>query len=104
VVLALVLAAGIALAWRAHALAQSTHDILLQILENQAKAQTAKGGKRRSFTSRTASANRICGSARSHQGLSLPGPVHLALTRPACSRCPDIADAVSAAVDFRCRK
>ena len=47
VVLALVLAAGIALAWRAHAVAQSTHDILQQILENQTKAQAAKGGKRR---------------------------------------------------------
>ena len=47
VVLALVLAAGIALAWRAHAVAQSTHDILQQILENQTKAQAAKSGKRR---------------------------------------------------------
>jgi hypothetical protein len=47
VVLALVLAAEIALAWRAHAVAQSTYDILQQILENQTKAQAAKGGKRR---------------------------------------------------------
>jgi len=47
VVLALVVAAGIGLAWRAHALAQSTHDILQQILENQTKAQAAKAGKRR---------------------------------------------------------
>src|SRR5437867_534064 len=47
VVLALVFAAGIALAWRAHAVAQSTHDILQQILENQTKAQAAKSGKRR---------------------------------------------------------
>jgi len=50
VVLALVLAAGIALAWRAHAVAQSTHDILQQILENlenQIKAQAAKAPKRR---------------------------------------------------------
>ena len=47
VVLALVLAAGIAVTWRAHAVAQSTHDILQQILENQTKAQAAKGGKRR---------------------------------------------------------
>jgi hypothetical protein len=46
-VLALVLAAGIALAWRAHALAHSTHDILQQILENQTKAQAAKAAKRR---------------------------------------------------------
>jgi Na+(H+)/acetate symporter ActP len=45
--LALVLAAGIGLAWRAHALAKSTHDILQQILENQTKAQAPKGGKRR---------------------------------------------------------
>jgi hypothetical protein len=47
VVLALVLAGGVALAWRAHALAQSTHDILQQILENQTKAQAAKAPKRR---------------------------------------------------------
>ena len=47
VVFALVVAAGIGLAWRAHALAQSTHDILQQILENQTKAQAAKVGKRR---------------------------------------------------------
>ena len=47
VVLALLLAAGIGLAWRAHALAQSTHDILQQILENQTRAQAAKAGKRR---------------------------------------------------------
>jgi len=46
-VLALVLAGGIALAWRAHALAQSTHDILQQIPENQTKAQAAKAAKRR---------------------------------------------------------
>jgi len=45
--LALVLAAGISLAWRAHSLAQNTHDILEQILENQTKAQAAKAGKRR---------------------------------------------------------
>ncbi|PYQ13408.1 MAG: hypothetical protein DMF80_16060 [Acidobacteria bacterium] len=47
VVLALVLGAGIALAWRAHALAQGTHDILQQILQNQTKAQATKSGKRR---------------------------------------------------------
>ena len=47
IVLAMVLAAGIALAWRAQALAQSTHDILQQILENQTKSQAAKGGKRK---------------------------------------------------------
>lgn len=47
VVLALALAAGLALAWRAHALSQNTHDVLQQILENQTKAQAAKSGKRR---------------------------------------------------------
>jgi hypothetical protein len=47
VVLAVVLAGGIALAWRAHTLAQSTHDILQQILENQTKAQTSAATKRR---------------------------------------------------------
>jgi len=47
VVLALVLGAGIALAWRGYAVAQSTHEILQQILESQTKAQAAKGGKRR---------------------------------------------------------
>jgi len=47
VVLTLVLAAGIAFAWRAYAVAQSTHDILQQILENQTKAQAAKATKRR---------------------------------------------------------
>ena len=47
VVLALVFAARIGLACRAHALAQSTHDILQQILENQTKVQAAKAGKRR---------------------------------------------------------
>src|SRR5262245_21864488 len=39
--------ATLGLAWRAHTLAQSTHDILEQILENQTKAQAAKPGKRR---------------------------------------------------------
>jgi hypothetical protein len=34
-----------ALAWRAHSLAQSTRDILQQILENQTKAQSAPSGK-----------------------------------------------------------
>jgi hypothetical protein len=47
VVLALVLGAGIALAWRAHTLAQSTHDILQRILKNQTKAQAAKAATRR---------------------------------------------------------
>jgi hypothetical protein len=46
-VLALLFAAGIALAWRAHTQAQSTHDILEQILENQTKAQAAKAVKHR---------------------------------------------------------
>jgi hypothetical protein len=44
--IALLLAGGIGLAWRAHTLAKSTRDILAQILENQTKAQTAKGAKR----------------------------------------------------------
>jgi hypothetical protein len=46
-VLALLLAGGIGQAWRAHALAKSTHEILAQILENQERAQAAKAGKRR---------------------------------------------------------
>jgi hypothetical protein len=45
--LALLVGAGVALAWRAHALAHNTHDILNQILENQTRAQAAKGPKRR---------------------------------------------------------
>jgi hypothetical protein len=47
VVLAVLFGASVAVAWRAHGLAQNTHDILGQILENQTKAQAAKGGKRR---------------------------------------------------------
>jgi hypothetical protein len=39
--------AALGLAWRAHTLAQSTHDILEQILENQTKAHAAPAGKRR---------------------------------------------------------
>jgi hypothetical protein len=39
--------AVLGVAWRAHGLAQSTHNILEQILENQAKAHTAPVGKRR---------------------------------------------------------
>src|SRR5262249_17117146 len=39
--------ATLGLAWRARALAQSTHDILEQILENQTKAHAAPAGKRR---------------------------------------------------------
>ena len=45
--IALLLAGGIGLAWKAHTLAKSTHDILAQILANQESAQTAKAGKRR---------------------------------------------------------
>jgi hypothetical protein len=45
--LTLLFAGGVALAWRAHALAQNTHDILDQILENQTRAQAAKTTKRR---------------------------------------------------------
>jgi hypothetical protein len=44
---ALLLAGGIGLAWKAHSLATSTHDILAQILANQESAQAAKAGKRR---------------------------------------------------------
>ena len=47
VVLALLFTAGMALLWRAHSLAQTTHDILQQILENQTQAKAAKGGKGR---------------------------------------------------------
>jgi len=47
VVLALLFTAGMALLWRAHSLAQTTHDILEQILENQTQAKAAKGGKGR---------------------------------------------------------
>jgi uncharacterized protein HemX len=46
-VLALALTAGVALAWRAHALAQNSHHVRQQILENQTKAQAAKSGTRR---------------------------------------------------------
>lgn len=45
--IALLVAGGIGLAWRAHALAKTTYDILAQILENQEKAQAGKTGKRR---------------------------------------------------------
>ena len=45
--IALLLAGGIGLAWKAHTLAKSTHDILAQILANQESAQAAKAGKRR---------------------------------------------------------
>jgi hypothetical protein len=44
---ALLLAGGIGLAWKAHTLAKSTHDILAQILANQESAQAAKAGKHR---------------------------------------------------------
>ena len=47
VVLALLFTAGMALLWRAHSLAQTTHDILEQILENQSQAKAAKAGKGR---------------------------------------------------------
>jgi hypothetical protein len=45
-VLALTVAGGVGIAWRAYRLADSTHDILEQILENQAKARVAKEAKR----------------------------------------------------------
>ena len=73
VVLALALAAGIALAWRAHGLAQTTHDILQQILENQTKDRPPRPRSAdEGSPAATASASRICGSARSRQGPSLP--------------------------------
>jgi hypothetical protein len=46
-ILALLVAGGVALSWRTHAVAASTHAVLEQILENQARAQAAKSGKRR---------------------------------------------------------
>lgn len=46
-VLVVLFGVGVGLAWRAHILAQSTHDVLEQILENQAKAQAARAGRRR---------------------------------------------------------
>jgi hypothetical protein len=46
IVLVVLLGAGAALLWRMHFLAKDTHDILLQILQNQTKAQTGTGGKR----------------------------------------------------------
>jgi hypothetical protein len=46
-ILALLAAGAIALPWRTHAVAASTHAVLEQILENQARGQAAKSGKRR---------------------------------------------------------
>ena len=46
VVLLFLLLAGGPYLWDAHRLAQGTHDILQQILENQTKAQSAKGARR----------------------------------------------------------
>ena len=45
-VLALTVAGGVGIAWRAYRLADSTHDILEQILENQTSARAVKSGKR----------------------------------------------------------
>lgn len=47
VILGLLVSAAVALSWRTHAVALSTHAVLAQILENQARAQAAKSGKRR---------------------------------------------------------
>jgi hypothetical protein len=47
VILGLLVGAAVALSWRTHAVALSTHAILEQILDNQARAQAAKSGKRR---------------------------------------------------------
>ncbi len=46
-ILGLLLAGVITLAWRTRAVALDTHAVLVQILENQARLQTAKSGKRR---------------------------------------------------------
>jgi hypothetical protein len=46
-ILGLLVAAAVALAWRATTIAASTHAILEQILDNQARAQAVKSGKRR---------------------------------------------------------
>lgn len=45
--LGLLSGAAAALAWRANTIAASTHAILEQILDNQARAQAVKSGKRR---------------------------------------------------------
>ncbi|HUL79786.1 MAG TPA: hypothetical protein VL691_21145 [Vicinamibacteria bacterium] len=45
--LGLLSGAAAALAWRANKIAASTHAILEQILDNQARAQAVKSGKRR---------------------------------------------------------
>jgi hypothetical protein len=45
--LGLLVGAAATLAWRANTIAASTHAILEQILDNQARAQAAKSGKRR---------------------------------------------------------
>jgi uncharacterized protein YoxC len=47
VLLAILITAVAALSWRTQAVASSTHAILEQILDNQARAQAAKSGKRR---------------------------------------------------------
>jgi hypothetical protein len=46
-ILGLLVAAAVALSWRTHAVALSTHAVLEQILENQAQAQAARSGRRR---------------------------------------------------------
>jgi hypothetical protein len=45
-VLAFLFVVAGALAWRTHSVARETNETLLQILQNQAKAQSAKGAKR----------------------------------------------------------
>jgi hypothetical protein len=47
VILGLLVGAGVALSWRTHVVALSTHAVLEQILENQARAQAAKSERRR---------------------------------------------------------
>jgi hypothetical protein len=46
-ILALLVAGAVALSWRTHAVAVNTHTVLQQILENQARTQAAKSGRRR---------------------------------------------------------
>ncbi len=47
IILGLLVAAAVALSWRTYTVALSTHAVLEQILENQARAQATKSGRRR---------------------------------------------------------
>jgi hypothetical protein len=46
-ILGFLVAAAVALAWRTNTIAASTHAILEQILDNQARAKAVKSGRRR---------------------------------------------------------